>query len=369
MPEKFKWVSEGIDRTVGRIKGRIRKLEGQYGIASRTLILPMYTKRPIREDKMRTLRACVVQTVIPNLEDFKSDDLAEQDLELNSKKMRQRHRGHLSSALAAVKAMLRLRNTYANNDCGHQLDWLILPELAVHPNDVQACLIPFARKYRTIILAGLSYEEIFEGEPLINSAIWIIPEYSEAYGLQIQTRRQGKRHLAKMEDSFNRNCKSQVAGFRPCQWLIEYPWSDESDNLSLSLTATVCYDATDLSLMSDLRGQTDIIAIPALNKDVGTFDQMAKALHYHMYQYVIVANNGKYGGSNAYFPHQDSYVRQVFHTHGQPQSTVSFLEIENIEQFLDRKEKQMHATREYEGDKNAPPTPLHHLKFPPAGLD
>ena len=44
-----------------------------------------------------------------------------------------------------------------------------------------------------------------------------------------------------------------------------------------------------------------ILAIPALNKDVKTFDQMALALHYHMFQLVIVANSGQYVGSNAYW--------------------------------------------------------------------
>ena len=55
-------------------------------------------------------------------------------------------------------------------------------------------------------------------------------------------------------------------------------------------------------MAADLRDQSDVFAILALNKDVATFDQMALALHYHMFQMVIVANNGLYGGSNAYVP-------------------------------------------------------------------
>jgi len=67
------------------------------------------------------------------------------------------------------------------------------------------------------------------------------------------------------------------------------------------LTASVCYDATDPGLASDLRGKSDVWAIPALNKDVKTFDQMVLALHYHMFQRIIVTNNGQYGGGNAYW--------------------------------------------------------------------
>ena len=78
-----------------------------------------------------------------------------------------------------------------------------------------------------------------------------------------------------------------------------YPWLNEQDARPVWLTAAVCYDATDLGLAADLRDRSDVFAIPAFNKDVKTFDQMALALHYHMFQLVIVANNGQYGGSNA----------------------------------------------------------------------
>ena len=83
-----------------------------------------------------------------------------------------------------------------------------------------------------------------------------------------------------------------------------------------------------------MRNQSDVFAIPALNQDVGTFDQMALALHYHMYQLVIVANNGTYGGSNAYIPYREPYLKQVFHLHGQPQASVAFLEIDDIGAYL-----------------------------------
>ena len=102
------------------------------------------------------------------------------------------------------------------------------------------------------------------------------------------------------------------------------------------LTASVCYDATDLSMAADLRNQSDVFAILALNKDVKTFDQMALALNYDMFQLVIVANNGQYGGSNAYWPSNDVVKRQIFHLHGQSQATVAFLEIKNIAEFLQR---------------------------------
>jgi len=99
---------------------------------------------------------------------------------MNLKPVRKKHRNHLSAALAAVERMLDLRETHHPRD--GRLDWLILPELAVHPQDVRTHLIPFARSHKTIILAGLTYETLFTGQPAVNSALWIIPVWSSTHG-------------------------------------------------------------------------------------------------------------------------------------------------------------------------------------------
>ena len=347
-PDGFGWVEQGIQEARTQIGQRIADLEQRRGSATRALILPLLAKRPTATNTKRPLRACVVQTVIPAADDFQHTDLA-----LNGSAIRRRHRNHLSAALAAVKSMLALRETHKGSE--GRLDWLILPELAVHPKDVRTHLIPFARAHRAMILTGLTYQEIIAGQSLVNSALWVIPEWSDAYGLQIKTRCQGKAHLAPKEQTFNRSGARILQGFRPCQWLIGYPWSDADGDRPVWLTAAVCYDATDIGLAADLRDESDILAIPALNKDVKTFDQMALALHYHMFQLVVVANNGQYGGSNAYWPKSDAHVRQVFHTHGQPQALIAFLEIDDIGAFLER--------HDVSGAK------ANGWKHPPAGLN
>ena len=345
-PDLAEWVTSGINDTLNHIEGRIQKLEGKLGSSTGVLLLPMVARRPTRGRSSRPLRACIVQTAIPGADDF---DAA--DLRLDKSPIRKRHRNHLSAALSAVERMLALRETHKGRE--GRLDWLILPELAVHPRDVRTHLEPFARAHRAIILAGLTYEEVLPGQPLVNSALWLIPEWTHAYGLQLRIRRQGKAHLAPNEEAFNSG-SPRLQGFRPCQWLVGYPWSDEPGERPLWLTASVCYDATDLGLAADLRKESDIFAIPALNKDVKTFDQMALALHYHMFQLVLVANNGQYGGSNAYWPSSDVHVRQIFHLHGQPQASIAFLEIEDIPEFLQRRDNPGLATSSW--------------KYPPAGL-
>lgn len=346
-PDGFDWVEQGVDHATTKIGERTSELEKRRGSATGTLLLPLMARRPTAATARRPLRACVVQTAIPAAEDFLQADLA-----LDGRSIRRRHRNHLSASLAAVERMLALRETHKGSE--GRLDWLILPELAVHPSDVRTHLIPFARAHRAMILTGLTYEEVLPTQPLVNSALWIIPEWSDAHGLQIRTRRQGKAHLAPNEQAFNSGAPL-LQGFRPCQWLVGYPWSDDDSARPVWLTASVCYDATDLALAADLRRASDVFAIPALNKDVKTFDQMALALHYHMFQLVVVANNGQYGGSNAYWPSSDVNVRQVFHTHGQPQASIAFLEIDDIGAFLERHDQ---------GGANA-----NQWKHPPAGLN
>jgi hypothetical protein len=108
------------------------------------------------------------------------------------------------------------------------------------------------------------------------------------------------------------------------------------------LSASICYDATDLALASDLKTRNDVYIVCALNQDVGTFDRMSEGLHYHMYQGVIVVNNGQFGGSSFYMPFGASFHRQVFHLHGQPQASIAFAEI-TPEKLINRPNKNPHV--------------------------
>ncbi len=327
-PSGFGWVKAGIEKTSEEIQERISELKERLGSSTSTLILPMVLKRPTQESLLRSLRGCVVQTVVPSEKDF------EKDPTVSGQDIRRKHRRHISAALAAVERMLILRKTH---DKGNgQLDWLILPELSVHPLDVKPHLFTFAKKHKTLILAGLTYQDLFEGQKLINSALWIIPEMTDRNTIQIKTRRQGKLYI----DPDKRNLKnlaSKLEGIRPCQWLVGFPWSNDAEQDPLWLTGSICFDATDLGLTADLRFQSDVLAVPAFNKDVRTFDQMALALHYHMFQLVIIVNNGKYGGSNAYWPVHGDHGKQMFHLHGQPQAAIAFFEIEDISSLKERR--------------------------------
>ena len=343
-PSDLDFVRQGRRATLKAIQSRLRELKRLQGPAHSVFILPLKARRPRRTTEDRKLRACVVQTILPRMQDFQADPSVSQPA------ARREQRRHLSSILAAVDKMLAVRGTHMPD--GSRLDWLILPELSVHPDDARTHLQRFALKHRTIVLAGLTYQSQGPKKPFVNMGVWIIPEWSSSRGLQLRWRYQGKQYPAQEEHGLG------VQGYRPCQWIVGYPWAN--GERELHLTASICYDATDLNLAADLRGKSDVYAIPALNRDVNTFDQMALALQYHMFQMVIVANNGTYGGSNAHVPYREQYERQIFHLHGQPQASIGFVEIDDIGVFRARKTSGLKG--------RSSPRARKAFKYPPAGL-
>ncbi len=331
------------------VRERLQEIESRQRGKDAPLIIPIRTTSPNPSAAPRPLRVAVAQTVIP-----KGDDFTLADMALDDPVMRRRHQGHLRATLAALRSMLRLRATHSPTA---SLDLLVLPELAIHPADVRH-LVDFARSQHTIVLAGLTYERLTAQGPLVNSALWVVPSRSTLLGLTVRTYRQGKRHLAPLEAA---RFPGQIGGFRPAQLLIGYDWSNQPSDPPLWLSAAVCYDATDLSLVAALRDQSDVFLIPALNQDVQTFDQMALALHYHMYQLVVIANNGGFGGSNAYAPYAQRFESQVFHLHGNDAASIAFLELPDVAEFLARKDTPARPL--------GPPNPAQkHFKSPPAGL-
>ena len=173
---------------------------------------------------------------------------------------------------------------------------------------------------------------------------------------------QGKLHLTADEMLLT----PPPVGFRPAQWLVEYTWSSNSDHRPLTITASVCYDATDLTLAADLRSRSDLYIICALNRDVGTFDRMSEALHYHMYQGVLLVNNGQFGGSSFFMPFDKPFHRQVFHFHGQPQVAIAFAEV-SPEKLVNRPKPNTVAGGSLTGASSDSAPPEGTWKTPPAG--
>lgn len=306
------------------VRKRIEFLREEFGRASNTPVirqcvrLSAFTRSKTgtvtKWDKFRT---AVLQTVLPKHKILSADP------QISNPEERWKQRRHFASALAALDAMLRLRETHTPQD--GRLDLLVLPELSIHPDDIGPFLLPFARQHRCMVFGGLVYHPLQEEQDdvLVNAGLWLLPTVTSRGGLQMQRIRQGKKNLAPNTESRI----SRVQGWRPCQHIIQLTDTHFMRPV-WSLSGSICYDATDLALASDLRNLTDAWLIPALNRDVNLFDAMVAALHYHMYQHVVVCNNGEFGGSVTQAPFKDSFRRTIHHHHGNEQATVSFFEIE-----------------------------------------
>lgn len=305
------------------INERIQELERLYGRASYTPVLPVRTPkdfmRPRRNNaphdpaSLFTLRVGVVQTVIPRKELFVGDP------QLNNPDTRRLHRRHLSAVLGGVHRMLQVRETHCDNGSGIEL--LVFPELAIHPDDIDSHVVPFVKQHRCMVFAGMVFHRPAAGHSLINSGSWIIPLRTPRGGWQVDYVEQGKGNLTPDEVLLG------IVPFRPSQWVLNLVHPTNLTRL-WSMSGSICYDSTDLCLAADLRNLTDMFVIPALNQDVGTFDNMAAALHYHMFQHVIVANSGQFGGSTGQAPFSDRHNRTIFHAHGNEQVSISFFEVD-----------------------------------------
>lgn len=285
----------------------------------------------------RPLRVGIVQSIIPSFRDYKDH---KNDPELRDRSLRTRRRAHLATLIQSVSQMIRVRESHRkqNRPDDMSLDLLVFPELAIHPDDLAQLILPFVRKHKCIVLCGMVYhkkDRSDPGSPLLNSCLWVIPEWTSAFGFQIHQVEQGKKYLSRTEKSKVK----ELIGFRPVQWLIEYEWTKKStgETRPLVLSASVCFDATDLTLAAELRSRSDLYIVCAMNKDIKTFDRMSQSLSYHMFQGVIVVNNGQFGGSSFFMPFKDWFHRQIFHLHGQPQASISFAEI-HPEKLLRRPE-------------------------------
>ena len=350
-----------------RVENRVAHLRKQRGEVTSVTFLEQSAPWPskYKQPKQRYLRVGIVQSIIPDSTDY---DNHRNDPELNDPSIRTRQRSHLAAIMEGVAQMLRVRNTHRwqSENEGRVIDLLIFPELAIHPNDIDPIILPFVRRHRCIVLFGQVYHprDTQQGAPLINSCLWMIPEWSSARGLQVRRIEQGKQNLTATELNFT----PPPIQFRPAQWLVEYQWhSDDETHRPLVLSASVCYDATDLSLAADLRSRSDLYIVCALNRDVGTFDRMSDSLHYHMFQGVIVVNNGQFGGSSFYMPFRNSYERQVLHLHGQPQATIAFAEIDP-EKLINRPDERDHDPPD-RPDEEDHDLPEGQWKTPPAGWE
>lgn len=299
---------ESLSDLQGVLEARLEELNEVYCVHSWMPALITKIKRP--NLKGRLFRLVCVQQVLPEIKDFSAADPR-----LNNVEARARNRDHLSRICnLAYKTLLAKRQSEESaNEVG--ADLIVFAEVAVHIDD-QDIIKRLADKTGAIVLAGIIFNDV-DGK-LVNLARWLVPDYRDS-GRRWLVRDQGKAFPTANEVPLG------VVGYRPCQHIIRISGNEEGE---FNLSGAICYDATDLNLAADLKGKTDLFVICAHNKDVRTFDAMASALHYHMYQHVVVVNKGEFGGSTIQAPYKESFDRLIAHAHGVGQISVDVADLD-----------------------------------------
>lgn len=310
----------GDARTAGElltlVQERIAVQRGLFGSRSKTpiYVLPVDDHAPLKD---RPLRVAIVQPMRPRRDEFDDKDpmhwtagaLAE-------------HRRHLAEVCRLTHQKLKTWASAGAASVGGDtsdsvVDVILFPELAVHPEHV-FLLRRLSDKLRANIFAGLTFLHSDKAGGTVNQGLWLIRTESPDHGRAFQYVWQGKYHPMKDE------VRMGVRGHRPHLTLVELPIGSKSRT---RIAAAICYDATDLDLVADLRDRSDMFLVAALNQDVQTFDNMIAALHFHMYQPVVLANSGEFGGSTAQVP-LPKHERLVAHVHGNNQVAVSVFEVD-----------------------------------------
>lgn len=306
------------------LKDRNHHQNNIFGVASNT---PVYIEKvKAGPDFNGCLRVVNVQTLIPSRNSFESD------LELNNPDFRKRHRNHLADVcniilkkIKATDASIKTEMHNHEKEGNPEANLIIFPELSVHQEDIDL-LEALSATTKAIIFAGIVFHE-HEGL-LINRALWLIPYVTPEKGIRWIKRWQGKHNMTKAEEG-------HITPWRPYQLIIELKDTLPGIDRGYRLSGSICYDATDMKLTADLRDISDAYLISALNQDINTFDSMIDALHYHMYQHVVLVNTGEYGGSAAKAPFKLPHHRTIVQNHGNNQVAISIFEIDMKSLFED----------------------------------
>ncbi|KJD42304.1 reverse transcriptase domain-containing protein [Paenibacillus terrae] len=291
----------------------IARIQYQQSIFGNVTGTPVYEIPTISyqssDDSM--FRIAIVQTLLPKVNHFIDKDPTHW-----TPSFRAQHRAHIASVCNLIRLKLKAWCKAQNRRNKDIVDLIVFPELSIHPDDLWL-LRRLSDSTKASIFAGMTFFKHEVTNKPVNQAIWILRSEKRT-GREFIEVRQGKHHMTEHERIMG------IQGFRPYQVLVKFK---KGDNEAVRVAGAICYDATDLALVADLRDVSDVFVVSALNKDVQTFDNMVGALHYHMYQPVILANSGEFGGSTAQAPFT-KHERLIAHVHGQNQIAVSVFELD-----------------------------------------
>jgi hypothetical protein len=332
-------------KLISVIAKRIAHQRALYGRSSNLPIYEYPVEWKLRES--RKLRILMVQGLMPAVADFSQGLSA-----LNIDSYRGRHRDHLASILKIAHNKILARKSISKKEVGPDIDLVLIPEYGIHIDD-EDLLRSFSDATGAIIFFGIVGAKHPKLEnTYINTGRWLIPNKTGTRRSWIRID-QGKKSLTPEEAQL-----PELIGWRPHQVIVKLVFPEQD---FYRISGAICYDATDLSLAADLRDLTHTFVVLAMNNDIKTFDGMVSALRYHMYQHIIIANSGEFGGSTAQAPYDTEHKRQIAHIHGSGHITATIFDIP-IDDFGPKSEMGQATSVNQEVKKKIG-------KTPPAGIN
>jgi hypothetical protein len=314
-----------------------------YGVSSQLPIYRYPVEWPL--DATRGLRVALVQGLMP-LHDHFNGGLTG----IDCTGYREKHRNHTAALLHLAERHLVARDYVLGASNKPHFDLVVFPELSIHVDD-QDLMRAFSDATGAMLFYGLlAAKEPTSGEP-INAARWLVPQRQAGRRSWIEVD-QGKFNLTPEEHDLG------IKPWRPYQVVIELLKSSNLNSSPYRLTGSICFDATDLSLAADLRNESHMYVVSA----VKTFDGMVAALRYHMYQHILIANIGEFGGSTAQAPYDKEHKRLISHSHGGNQLAISVFDV-RLEDFGPQLKAAQPGVKEWKEVRERIG------KAPPAGLD
>lgn len=291
------------------------RLDLQKNIYGKSSNLPIY-RYPVAWpiNAKRGFRVAMVQGLMPQNSDFEKGLSG-----LDIPGYREKHRNHTAALLHLVSKHLAVREYALGTSGKPHFDLVVFPELTIHVDD-QDLMRAFSDATGAMLFYGLVGAKDPTTQHHVNAARWLVPQRRSGRRSWIEVD-QGKRYLTPSEPLLGIN------SWRPYQVIIELRSEMDPNAQPYRLTGSICFDSTDLALAADLRDESHMYVVAAMNKDVKTFDGMVAALRYHMYQHILIANVGEWGGSTAQAPYDKEHRRLVSHSHGSNQIAISVFDI------------------------------------------
>jgi len=198
---------------------------------------------------------------------------------------------------------------------GQKLDFLVFPEVFI-PLSLEDDLRDFARKFNTIIIAGVEYDpqpENLESPALAHGAnrcFIYVPTISgevERFRYDKMTRSQYDALLPPGPDGeqahFTMDRGSQ---------LLRFSCGDQ-----FTFGVLICYDYSHFDIVHRINRDSsqqiplDLLCIIASNHDSQLYERCCIADSHRYYQYIVMANVSQYGGSGVFGPIRTPGLRQT----------------------------------------------------------